>query len=156
MSYTPHPADTQYREAGENCTARACLFVRQGSILKLLRVVYNSSPTIAFVMASTYSPSLQYAHTPSASTSSSTMSRPAYSEAFLVASTPRYCDVRSQVDDASEPIDLSLFSTVLLVVTLAVGGAFFIMAVACFLGDDHNTGVYLFSSLFPANTDHIS
>lgn len=71
------------------------------------------------------------------------MSRPMYPEPFLLQTTPRYCDPRSQPPPfASEPVDLSLFSTILLVVALAVGGAFFIMAVACFLGEDHTTSEF--------------
>lgn len=74
---------------------------------------------------------------------SANMSRPAYTEAFLLESTPRYSVDQPQSDCLSEPSDLSLFSTVLLVVALAVGGAFFIMAMACLLGEDHNTGKLL-------------
>lgn len=64
----------------------------------------------------------------------------------MLESTPRYCDGRSQIDRSSDAVDDSLFSTVLLVVILAVGGAFFIMTIAYFLGEDHNTGEHLFSS----------
>ena len=57
---------------------------------------------------------------------------------------------RAPLGCSSEPVDeLSLFSTVLLVVVLAVAGAFFIMAIACFIGEDHNTGEHHFSSQFP-------
>lgn len=73
-----------------------------------------------------------------------------YTEAFLLQSTPRYSVDHPKYGDSSQPVDLSLFSTVLLVVALAVGGAFFIMAMACLLGEDHNTGEFplLLSSCF--------
>lgn len=71
------------------------------------------------------------------------MSRPAYPKAFMSHSaSPRYyAEGRPQLAacTAGESIDDSLFSTVLLVVMLAVGGAFFIMAIAYFLGEDHST-----------------
>ncbi|GJE97086.1 hypothetical protein PsYK624_132960 [Phanerochaete sordida] len=68
------------------------------------------------------------------------MSRPVYPGAFMHhKSASRYCDARSQfAHAAAESLDDSLLSTVLLVVVLAVGGAFFIMAIAYFLGEDHN------------------
>ena len=71
------------------------------------------------------------------------MSRPAYTKAFLShPAAPRYGDGRPRLAayTAGESIDDSLFSTVLLVVMLAVGGAFFIMAIAYFLGEDHSAG----------------
>ena len=71
-----------------------------------------------------------------------TMSRPVYPGAFMHhKSAPRCHDARSQFAHAgAESLDDSLLSTVLLVVVLAVGGAFFIMAIAYFLGEDHNAG----------------
>ena len=48
---------------------------------------------------------------------------------------------------SSEPDEISLTSTVLLVFVLAVSGAFFIMTMAYLLGEDHNTGTFFFPLL---------
>ena len=65
---------------------------------------------------------------------------------MLLQTTPSqyYHDARASSSYAGcatvEPAELSLFSTVVLVLLLAVAGAFFIMTIACFLGEDHHTG----------------
>jgi hypothetical protein len=59
----------------------------------------------------------------------------------MLQTTPRYYGNRAQYECSTvDPADITLFSTVLLVVMLAASGAFFIMAVACFLGEDHDAG----------------
>ncbi|EKM55725.1 uncharacterized protein PHACADRAFT_209245 [Phanerochaete carnosa HHB-10118-sp] len=67
-----------------------------------------------------------------------TMLRPVHTETYVLGAASRSCEDRSRLACASKSIDDSLFSTVLLVVILAVGGASFIMAVAYLLGEDHN------------------
>lgn len=60
---------------------------------------------------------------------------------LAVQATACQCKLHRRPDPVDDPVDVSLLSTILLVVALAVGGAFFIMMMACLLSSDYNYNV---------------
>ena len=94
----------------------------------------------------TYSTSLYYSQCPfvmqhysnTQHTSSPDMSRPSYNHSLRMQTTSQYCQ-----PPASEADDLSLFSTILLVIVMLIGAAFFIMTLSYLLANEYDVGAYL-------------
>jgi len=69
------------------------------------------------------------------------MSRPLYSESLMLQTPVQYCRHRQSLPPP-RPADLSLISTVLLVITLVICAAFFIGTLSYLLSNEYDVVIY--------------